>query len=101
MPSINWNVRLKNPVFWTQVVCAIVLPLIVGVGAEWSDMTSWFKLGQTVLSGLQNPVVFISMVTSLWACITDPTTSGTSDSESALSRDYLKDNVKSSDESEA
>lgn len=101
MPSINWNVRLKNPVFLAQVVCAIVLPLIVGVGAEWSDMTSWFKLGQTVLSGLQNPVVFISMVTSLWACITDPTTSGTSDSESALSRDYLKDNVKSSDESEA
>lgn len=96
MLNINWGVRLKNPVFWAQVMCAIVLPLIVGVGAQWEDMTSWIKLGDTIISGLQNPVVVVSMVVSLWACITDPTTSGTSDSESTLVRDYLKNNVKHS-----
>lgn len=98
MSNINWGVRLKNPVFWAQTVCAIVLPLIVGVGAQWEDMTSWVKLGETIVSGLQNPVVVVSMIVSLWACITDPTTSGTSDSESALARDYLKENVKRSSE---
>lgn len=98
MLNINWGVRLKNPVFWAQVICAIVLPLIVGVGAQWEDMTSWIKLGDTIISGLQNPVVVVSMIASLWACITDPTTSGTSDSESTLVRDYLKDNVKRSSE---
>lgn len=99
MLNINWGVRLKNPVFWAQVICAIVLPLIVGVGAQWEDMTSWIKLGDTIISGLQNPVVVVSMIASLWACITDPTTSGTSDSESTLVRDYLKNNVKHSEES--
>lgn len=98
MPNINWSVRMKNPVFWAQIVCAIVLPLIIGAGAQWDDMTSWAKLWQTILSGLQNPVMFVAMVVSLWSCITDPTTSGTSDSESALSRDFLKGNVKSTEE---
>ena len=30
--SINWKVRVKNPTWWAQVVCAVVLPLIVGTG---------------------------------------------------------------------
>lgn len=34
------------------------------------------------------------MLASLWAAVTDPTTSGTSDSASALERTELKGNVK-------
>lgn len=93
MPRINWRVRAQNPVFWAQLACAIVMPLVVGVGAEWSDMTTWAALGETVAAALGNPVVVVAMLTSVWACVTDPTTSGTGDSVSALGRDVLKPNA--------
>ena len=62
--QINWKVRFKNPVFIAQLACAIVLPLIVGMGAEWSDMTTWAALGSTIAAALGNPVVVVSMLTS-------------------------------------
>lgn len=92
--KINWKIRFKNPTWWAQVVCAVVMPLIVGMGAEWADMTTWAALGSTIAAALGNPVVVVSMLTSVWACITDPTTSGVSDSKSALERTELKGNVK-------
>ena len=91
--NINWRIRFRNPVFLAQLACAIVMPLIVGMGAEWSDMTSWATLGSTVLAALGNPVVVVAMLTSVWACITDPTTSGTGDSIAALGRSEVKPNA--------
>lgn len=91
--QINWRIRFKNPVFLAQLACAIVMPLIVGVGSEWSDMTSWATLGSTVMAALGNPVVVVAMLTSVWACVTDPTTSGTGDSAAALQRDAAKPNA--------
>ncbi|WP_270254368.1 phage holin [Collinsella intestinalis] len=92
--QINWKIRLKNPVFIAQLACAAVMPLVVGTGAAWEDMTSWATLWQTLATALGNPVVVVTMLTSLWAAITDPTTSGTSDSKSALERTELKGNYK-------
>lgn len=82
--NINWTVRVNNPMWWAQVVCAIVLPLIIGVGAEWTDMTSWSTLASTLLQAIQNPVVVVSMITSLWTAVTDPTTKGVGDSTQAM-----------------
>lgn len=92
--QVNWKIRLKNPVFIMQLVCAIVMPLIVGVGATWEEMTTFPTLFETIAAGLSNPVVVVAMLTSVWACITDPTTSGTSDSVSALQRTEVKPNIK-------
>lgn len=89
--SINWRVRAKNPTFWAQVACAVVLPLVVGTGAQWEDMTSWPTLWSAILGGLSNPVVVVTMVASLWACVTDPTTKGTGDSAAALAYDKPKE----------
>lgn len=88
--QINWTVRLKNPVWWAQLACSIVLPLIIGMGAAWEDMTSWATLGSTVLAALQNPVVVVTMVASVWATITDPTTKGIGDSTQAMTYDEPK-----------
>lgn len=41
MKAINWKVRLKNPVFWAQVAAAVVSPILVGLGLQWEDMTTW------------------------------------------------------------
>ena len=30
--QINWKIRLKNPVFIAQLTCAVVMPLITGMG---------------------------------------------------------------------
>jgi phi LC3 family holin len=92
--QINWQIRFKNPTWWAQVVASIVMPLVVGMGYEWSDMTSWATLGDVIAAALGNPVICATMLTSLWAAITDPTTSGLSDSKSALERTELKGNYK-------
>ena len=92
--QINWKVRFKNPVFIAQLVCAVVMPLITGMGYEWSQMTTWATLGEVIAAALGNPVVVVAMVVSVFNLITDPTTSGLSDSKSALERTELKGNVK-------
>lgn len=89
--GINWRVRLRNPVFWVEAAAAVVLPLIVGVGYEWEDMTSWAVLGQTLLRALGNPVVVVSMVASVFAVVNDPTTAGLADSERAMGYDEPKE----------
>ena len=92
--QINWKVRFRNPVFVAQLVCAVVMPLITGMGYEWSQMTTWATLGEVIAAALGNPVVVVAMLVSVFNCITDPTTSGLSDSKSALERTELKGNVK-------
>ena len=85
--KINWTIRMKNPTWWAQVVAAIVLPLVVGVGLSWDDMTSWRLLGDTLIKAVGNPVVVVSMAVSVWNAVTDPTTKGIGDSERALAYD--------------
>lgn len=92
--QINWKVRFKNPVFLAQLACAIVMPLITGMGYEWSQMTTWATLGEVIAAALGNPVVVVAMIVSVFNLITDPTTSGLSDSKSALERTELKGNYK-------
>ena len=89
--KINWKVRIKNPVFWAQVAIAIVSPVLVGLGLQWQDMTTWAALGNALLKAVSNPVIVVSVIASLWACITDPTTAGTSDSEQALTYNKPKE----------
>lgn len=92
--QINWKVRFKNPVFVAQLACAVVMPLITGMGYEWSQMTTWATLGEVIAAALGNPVVVVAMVVSVFNLITDPTTSGISDSKSALERTEVKPNVR-------
>ncbi len=84
MKTINWKVRLKNPLFWAQAVAAVLSPILVGLGLQWEDMTSWSALWQALCSAVGNPVLLVAAAASLWACITDPTTAGFGDSTQAL-----------------
>lgn len=89
--NINWRVRLHNPTWWAQVACAVVLPLVCGAGAQWTEMTTWATLGRTLLSALGNPVVVVAMLVQLWTAVTDPTTKGTGDSAQALTYETPKE----------
>lgn len=82
--NINWKVRIKNPVFWTQVAVAIVAPILAGLGLQWEDMTTWAAFGDALVKAVMNPVIVVSVIVSLWGIINDPTTKGLSDSAQAM-----------------
>ena len=82
--GINWKVRIKNPLFWAQVAVAILSPVLVGLGLQWDQMNTWPALGEALWRAVQTPVIVVSVVGSLWTCITDPTTAGLGDSKEAL-----------------
>lgn len=82
--KINWRVRAKNPVFWANLAAAVILPILAYMGLNWNDMTSWQALGNVLFQAVQNPVIVVSVVVSIWNLINDPTTKGLSDSEKAL-----------------
>ena len=84
---INWKVRFKNPVFWVQVIVAIVLPILAYLGLSWEDMTSWAALGGIFLEAVRNPVILVSVAVSVWNAINDPTTKGLNDSYRAMTYD--------------
>lgn len=85
--KINWQVRFKNPVFWAQVAAAVFLPVLAYFGLQWQDMTSWAAIVDLLMRAVQNPVVVVSMIVSLWNAVNDPTTAGLKDSRRALSYD--------------
>lgn len=82
--KINWTVRFKNPMFWAQIIVAIISPILVGLGLQWEDMTTWSMLGQALYNAVCNPVIVVAVIASVWTALTDPTTAGLSDSTQAL-----------------
>lgn len=82
---INWKVRFKNPLFWVQVLLAILMPILAYMGLTVEDLTSWTILGATLLEAVKNPYVLGLVVVSVWNAINDPTTEGVSDSKLAMS----------------
>ena len=82
--KINWKVRIKNPLWWVQIAAALLLPMLAYFGLAWEDMTSWGALRDVWLRAIQNPVVLLSVVVSVFNAITDPTTAGVGDSRRAL-----------------
>ena len=85
--KINWKVRFANPEFWKQIALAVFVPLLAYYGMNWSDMTTWAAIGELFVQAVQNPVVVLSVVVSVYNAIIDPTTKGISDSELAMTYD--------------
>lgn len=82
--KINWTVRFKNPVFWAELVAAILLPILAHMGMNWEDMTTWAALGNLLLDAVKNPVIVVAVIVSVWNALNDPTTKGIGDSKQAL-----------------
>jgi phi LC3 family holin len=82
--KINWKVRFANPEFWKAIVLAVFVPLLAYYGMNWADMTTWATIGELFVQAVQNPVVVLSVVVSVYNAIIDPTTKGIGDSEQAL-----------------
>ena len=66
------------------MACAVVLPVLAYFGLAWEDMTSWAALGGIFVAAVQNPVVVVAVLVSVFNALTDPTTAGVSDSNRAM-----------------
>ncbi|MBM7598066.1 phi LC3 family holin [Virgibacillus halotolerans] len=86
--GINWQIRAKNPVFWAQVLLAVLTPILAYVGLSFGDLTTWSSIADLIQSAYSNPYLLGLVVVSVFNSVTDPTVSGISDSE--LSRTYTK-----------
>lgn len=81
---MNLKVRIKNPVFWAQIVLAVFTPVLAYAGLTAEDMNTWQALGDLIMGALSNPYVLMLVVVSVWNAINDPTTKGVTDSTQAL-----------------
>lgn len=82
--KINLKARFKNPVFIAQLIMSVIMPIITYMGLTIEDLTTWAVLGEALLSAVMNPYVLGLVIVSVWGTLTDPTTKGLGDSETAL-----------------
>ena len=73
---INWKVRMRNPMFWAQILLSVIMPILAYLGLTAEDLSSWSVLGEVLIKAV-----------SVYNAITDPTTTGFTDSKRALTYD--------------
>ena len=78
---INWKVRLKNPAFWTGLICVLATLAISVAQLLGVDIAEVVNGWQSALVAL---VTAIFGILALVGVVADPTTSGVSDSNQAL-----------------
>ena len=81
---MNLKVRFKNPIFIAQFILAILTPILAYAGLTMQDLTSWAILGNIIVDAIKNPYVVGLIIISIWNALNDPTTTGFTDSEQAM-----------------
>ena len=77
--NINWKVRFKNKIFWYAFIPAMLV-LIKSVAEMFGFTIDLTTFEQNILAVVE--AVFV--VLAILGIVADPTTSGVSDSEQAL-----------------
>lgn len=81
---MNLKVRIKNPIFWIQVLGAFLLTALGYNMMEPQDLTTWGGLFNVIKGVFMNPYLLGLCVWNAWSASNDPTTKGLSDSYEAL-----------------
>lgn len=85
--GINFKARAKNINFWIQVLISVAAPVLAYTGLSAQEFSSWSILGSTILEALQNPYLLGLIFVSLYNAISDPLTTGFTDSAKARTYD--------------
>lgn len=80
---MNLRVRLKNPVFWVQVLTGAFAALLAYAGLTAADLTNWGALLGVLRQAATNPYCLFLIASNVWSALNDPTTSGLTDSDRA------------------
>ena len=83
--KINWEVRVKNKVFWITLIPAFLL-VFQSIAAVFGFTLDLGDLGNKLIAVVES--VFI--VLGILGIVIDPTTSGISDSSRAMTYTKLK-----------
>ena len=83
---INWKVRVRNRNFWLALIPAMLL-LIQAVAAVFGVSVDLGDLGNKLIAVVNAAFVVLAIL----GIVTDPTTSGLSDSTQAMSYDRPKE----------
>lgn len=83
--TINWKVRIKNPLFWTALISAVLL-LVTRICALFGIYIDTALLGEQLAEIVK--VMFEILV--ILGVVVDPTTEGISDSELAMTYNVPK-----------
>ena len=86
--KINWKVRIKNKTFWVSIIPAVIL-LVQAVATVFGYTLDLGEVGNNLI-GVVNAVF---VVLSIIGVVNDPTTSGISDSERAMTYETPKKDV--------
>ena len=81
--KVNIPVRFRNP--WFLVSVASVA--ITAIGVDPQSFTSWSAVWEGIKSVLNNPVQLVTMALAVLGVFIDPTTSGLTDSDRAMTYD--------------
>ena len=83
---INWIVLIKNKVFWLSIIPAILL-LVQAVAAVFGYTLDFTDLTAKLVAVVEAAFVVLAIL----GIVTDPTTSGLSDSQLALTYERPKE----------
>ena len=94
--NINWQVRIKNPMFWIGLIGVVSTTVLTYFNMAASDVITWDNVGDLIVKTFQNPYLCCMIITSVLSFVgvlTDPTTKGLSDSARALGYDEPHDDT--------
>ena len=88
--GINWKIRLKNPMFYVQIILSVIMPVLAYMGVTLQELTTWSAVWSVFTQAVSNPYVLGMVLVSVYNAIIDPTTTGITDSCRAM--EYCKPN---------
>ena len=80
---MNLTVRKNNPVFWFNILLAVVAPVLAYFGLTGADFTTWPMVWEVAVQAVSNPYVVVMVIVSVWNALNDHTTAGVGDSARA------------------
>lgn len=93
---VNWLVRLKNKTFWLSFIPALLL-LVQVIASVFGYSLDLGELGNKLLAVVNAVFALLSIL----GIVTDPTTSGVSDSERAMGYTEPKTDVDTDTDTES
>ena len=83
--KINWKVRIKNKTFWVSIIPAVIL-FVQAVATVFGYTLDLGDVGNNIIEVVDT----LFVVLAIMGVVNDPTTSGISDSERAMTYETPK-----------
>lgn len=59
---INWKVRMRNPMFWAQILLSVIMPILAYLGLTAEDLSSWSVLGEVLIKAVSSPYILTLVI---------------------------------------